>query len=503
MSPEFISVPVLALEILYLVSLVFLSLLGFHRYRLCWLYLKTRKVPKKSRSPAADSALPFVTVQIPVYNEVYVVKRVIEAVCSLDYPRGSIEIQVLDDSTDETSEIAREVIECRKKEGFAISHIRRRTRRGYKGGALREAFESARGEFIALFDADFVPSRGFLRRAVACFSDPSVGIAQARWGHINMKQSLLTRIQSVFLDGHFLIEQAGRSASGLFLNFNGTACVIRSRCLRSCGGWQDDTIAEDLDLSCRAQLNGWRIEYMRDLVCPAELPSDVGAFKSQQRRWAGGGIQNAKKFLPEMFSRKDLSLGFKTEAVFHMLGNFSSPVFLSALFSAVVINTVGGNLPEKVYSVLGAAAFAASGGIFAFYLLAALDSRSSESFPKKLAVIPLAIIFWAGISLNNTGAVISSLSGGGNEFVRTPKTASTGSGFPAVGRYGSRFDFTPLFELAVSSLLVFCALTTPLNDVFLKTLLFVFAAAFSYVSFLSLKQGMGKVCRQVLTKPNL
>ncbi len=496
MTFDFISASVFAFEALYFSSLILLSLLGFHRYRLCWLYLKTRAVRKESRPPLADSELPFVTVQLPVYNEVYVVKRVIEAVCAMDYPRGSIEIQVLDDSTDETCEIAREVIERKKEDGFSISHIRRETRRGYKGGALREAFESARGEFIALFDADFVPPRDFLRRAVECFSDPSVGVAQARWGHINMKQSLLTRIQAVFLNGHFLVEQAGRSASGLFLNFNGTASVLRSSCVRSSGGWQYDTMAEDLDLSCRAQLNGWRIEYLKDLVCPAELPSDVSAFKSQQRRWAGGGIQNARKFLPEILSRKDLSSGFKTEAAFHMLGNLSSPVFLAALCSAVVINTFGGALPEKVYSVFGAAAFAASGGIFAFFLIAALDSGSPENLWKKLAVIPLAIIFWGGMSVNNTKAVVRSFSGGGGEFVRTPKTASTGDGVPPVSIYGSHFDFTALFELVISSVLVFCAVQTVLDDAFLKTLLSIFAAAFFYVSFLSIKQGLGRFARK-------
>ncbi len=492
MPPDFISAWVLALEILYFASLTFLSAMGFHRYRLCWLRLKTRAVRKQSPAPVPDSELPFVTVQIPVYNEVYVVKRVIEAVCGMDYPGQSVEIQVLDDSTDGTSEIAREVIERKKRQGFAISHIRRDTRRGYKGGALREAFESARGEFLALFDADFIPPRDFLRRAIAGFSDPSVGAVQARWTHINLKQSLLTRMQAVFLDGHFLVEQSGRSVSGLFLNFNGTASVLRSECVRSSGGWQDDTVAEDLDLSCRAQLNGWKIRYMRDLHCPAELPSDLNAFKSQQSRWASGGIQNARKFLPAILSRKDLSAGFKTEAAFHMLGNLSSPAFLSAIFSAVAINLMGGTLSGAVYSVFGITAFLASGGIFAFYLLATFDSDSGENPRRRIWTIPFAIVFWAGMSLSNTKAVVRSLAGGGREFVRTPKTASAGGGAPVSNLYGSRFDSAALFECVVSLALVFLATLVSPDGALLKILLHIFAAAFFYVSFLSIKQSLGR-----------
>lgn len=495
MHAEFISVPVFAVEILYLASLAFLALLGFHRYRLCWLCLKTRASRRAARPAPAVRGLPFVTVQLPVYNEAYVVKRVIEAACDMDYPKKSMEIQVLDDSTDRTSEIAREVVERRKKEGFSISHIRRKTRRGYKGGALREAFESARGEFLALFDADFVPPPDFLRRALAHFSDPSTGIVQARWGHINAKQSVLTRMQAVFLDGHFLVEQSGRSASGTFLNFNGTASVLRSRCVRSSGGWQDDTVAEDLDLSCRAQLNGWRIRYLEDLVCPAELPHEVDAFKSQQRRWAGGGIQNAKKFLPEILSRKDMSLGFKTEAAFHMFGNnLSGPVFFVAVFSAVAVSVLGGSLPGSVHWAFGTAALAASGGIFGFYLLAAFEARPPEGVWKRLAVTPFTVIFLVGMALNNTRAVVRSLAGGGREFVRTPKTASAGDG--AAGIYGSGFDFAALFELAVSSALFFCAARVSPGDFFLKALLALFAAAFFCVSLLSVKQGLGRICRK-------
>ncbi len=479
-------IPVFLFEIVYFASMVFLSSLGLHRYRLCGLYLKARG--KKPSECAPPPELPSVTVQLPVYNEQYVVERLIEAACSLDYPHHLLEIQVLDDSTDRTSEIAAETVRRKKAEGLSISHIRRETRRGYKAGALKDAAAKANGEITALFDADFVPPRDFLLRAVGSFSDPSVGIAQARWGHINLRQSLLTRLQSIFLDGHFLIEQTGRAAAGVFLNFNGTATLIRASCLSSCGGWQEDTVAEDLDLSCRAQLGGWKIKYLRDLVCPAELPPDVQAFKSQQSRWATGGIQNAFKFLGEIIRRKDLSAGFKTEAAFHMLGNLSSPFFLLAVFSAVVISVKGGTVPAPVYSVFGAAAFLASGGIFAFYTLCAFDSRGGENAIGRLLAVPLTVVLWAGMSVSNTRAVLRAVAGKRGEFVRTPKTASTGSLFKKAGVYGSRFDFSALVEFAFSVALAAIALRPGEKDAFLQTLLLVFSAAFFYVSTLSVKQ---------------
>ncbi len=489
------SLIVLPAEILYLLCLLFLSAMGFHRYRLCWLFLKNRSRAQACPPALPDSQLSSVTVQLPVYNEVYVVERVIEAVCAMDYPQHLIEIQVLDDSTDETSKIARAVVERKKSEGFRISHICRKTRRGYKGGALENGSFSASGEFMALFDADFVPPRDFLRRALGCFSDSSIGIVQARWGHINMNQSRLTNLQSIFLDGHLVVEQTGRSASGVFLNFNGTASVIRSSCLESSGGWHSDTLAEDLDLSCRAQLNGWKIRYVSDLICPSELPSDIGAFKSQQRRWTCGGVQNAFKFLAEIFSRKDLSAGFKTEAAFHMLGNFSSPFFLISLFSAVVVSAAGGKLPRFVYQFVGTAAFIATGGVLLFYLLAVINSAPREKI-RRLAAAPFVMHLWAGISISNAREVVRCLTGGAREFVRTPKTAA-GTGVSAADcAAAARFDFGALFELSVSLALLFFAFAGGVTDAFMRFLLAFFSLAFFYVSFLSLKPYLGRLARR-------
>ncbi|WP_462137843.1 glycosyltransferase [Candidatus Mycalebacterium sp.] len=482
---------VFPVEVLYFVSLSLLSIMGFHWYRLCWLYLKTRKRSSFLPAPPDDSRLPSVTVQIPVYNEVYVVKRVIEAVCAMDYPSHLLEIQVLDDSTDETSNIAYEVIEREKQRGVNISHVRRRTRRGFKAGALKDAFGSARGEFIALFDADFVPVRDFLRKVLGCFSDPRVGIAQARWGHTNMEQSILTRLQSVFLDGHFVIEQAGRSASGLFLNFNGTASVIRRECLISSGGWHEDTMAEDLDLSCRAQLKGWRIEYLKDLVCPAEIPSDIAAFKSQQRRWTGGGVQNARKFLATLISNKEFSAAFRIEAAFHMLRSFLSPLFHFYLFSAVVIAIAGGSFPASAYNLVGASAFAASGGIFLFYTLAVMESSPGRKI-WRFAAVPFVIVLLSGISISNAHEVYRCLAGRGGGFVRTPKTASA---TPAGHIYGQKFNFTAFFELAAAGALLFCAFAGGVKDPLMKGILTAFSGAFLYVFFLSVKTHLERFFR--------
>lgn len=464
--------------------------MGLHGYRLCWLYLKNRNRRAGGRA-LTGLQLPSVTVQIPVYNEVYVVKRVIEAACAMDYPAGRLQIQVLDDSTDETSDIARAVIEREKQRGTNISHIRRPTRRGFKGGALKDAFESARGEFIALFDADFVPPRDFLRRALGCFSDPCVGIAQARWGHINMEQSLLTRLQSVFLDGFFVVEQTGRSDAGIFLNFNGTASVIRRECLTSSGGWHEDTMAEDLDLSCRAQLNGWKILYLKDLVCPAEIPSEIGAFKSQQRRWVGGGLQNAGKFLAEILSKKDFSAVFKIEAVIHMLRGFLSPFFHFYLFSAIVISIVGGTLPASAYSLIGGAALAASGGVFFLYMIAVFDSAPRGKI-WRFAAAPFVVLLFAGISISNAREVYRRLAGRSGGFVRTPKTASAA---PTGYIYGQRFDFTAFLELAAAGALLFCSFAGGVEDPLMKGILLAFSGAFLYVFLLSVKTHLERFFR--------
>jgi cellulose synthase/poly-beta-1,6-N-acetylglucosamine synthase-like glycosyltransferase len=276
----------------YFFVLSILGIYGWHRYFIVYQYMKNRdRVPGP---PPAIGEWPVVTVQLPVYNEMYVVDRLIAAVCDLDYPLDRLQIQVLDDSTDETRDIVALAVRRYAARGFDISQVHRQDRTGYKAGALEAGLRTARGEFVAVFDADFVPQADFLRKTIPYFVDSQVGVVQARWGHLNQSYSLLTRVQAVMLDGHFVLEHGGRNRSGCFFNFNGTAGVWRRAAIADAGGWQHDTLTEDLDLSYRAQLRGWRFLFLPDLVTPAEVPVEMNAFKSQQHRWAKGSIQTCR-----------------------------------------------------------------------------------------------------------------------------------------------------------------------------------------------------------------
>ena len=322
---------------LYFSILSLLAIYGVHRSFLVYLYMKHR-----NRAPARSSTshpLPPVTVQLPIFDEMYVAERLIDAVCKLDYPRELLEIQVLDDSIDETRQIAEAAVYRHVAEGIDIRYLHRDDRRGFKAGALEAGLKIARGQLIAVFDADFTPSPDFLRRTIPVFADPAVGMVQARWGHLNSDYSLLTRIQSIFLDGHFVLEHGGRYRAGLFFNFNGTAGVWRRAAIDSAGGWQDDTLTEDLDLSYRAQLVGWKFVFLQELESLAELPVEMNAFKTQQRRWAKGSVQTCRKLLP-LILRSTLPLRVKTEAFFHLSANFNYLLMLALsllLFPAVYI----------------------------------------------------------------------------------------------------------------------------------------------------------------------
>src|SRR5690242_15969097 len=304
----------------YFFVLIVLAIYGWHRYYLVYLYMKYR-----DRQPAPGAALdplPVVTIQLPLYNEMYVADRLIQAVCDIEYPREQLEIQVLDDSTDETCSIAELAVRRHAAQGIDIKYYHRVDRKGYKAGALEEGMKVARGEYIAIFDADFIPKTDFLQKLMPQFADPQVGMVQARWGHINQDYSLLTKIQAILLDGHFILEHGGRNRSGRFFNFNGTAGMWRRVAIDDAGGWQHDTLTEDLDLSYRAQLRGWRFVFVSDLIAPAEVPVEMNAFKSQQHRWAKGSIQTCRKLLPTIL-RADLPLGVKAEAFFHLTANFN------------------------------------------------------------------------------------------------------------------------------------------------------------------------------------
>src|SRR6202047_404921 len=321
----------------YFFVLIILAVYGWHRYYLVYLYMRHR-----DKEPRAGSALdpqPVVTIQLPLYNEMYVADRLIDAVCRIEYPRELLEIQVLDDSIDETRAIANQAVRRWADRGVDIKYIHRRNRTGFKAGALEAGLKTARGEVVGIFDADFIPTADFLLRLMPHFGDAEVGMVQARWGHINADYSLLTKIQAILLDGHFVLEHGGRNRGGRFFNFNGTAGVWRRSAIDDAGGWQHDTLTEDLDLSYRAQLRGWRFVFIADLIAPAEVPVEMNAFKSQQHRWAKGSIQTCRKLLPRIL-RSKLPLGVKAEAFFHLTANLNYPLMciLSVLmFPSMVI----------------------------------------------------------------------------------------------------------------------------------------------------------------------
>src|SRR5678815_1119961 len=285
------------------------------RYYLVYMYMKNRD--RQPKPGPQLSPLPVVTVQLPLYNEMYVADRLIESVCALDYPRELLEIQVLDDSTDETRGIAQAAVRRFAAKGVDIKYYHRADRTGYKAGALEAGLRVARGEFVAIFDADFLPGADFLLRLMPHFSHARIAMVQARWGHINQDYSLLTKIQSIMLDGHFVLEHGSRNRAGCFFNFNGTAGIWRRDAIEQAGGWQHDTLTEDLDLSYRAQLKGWRFVFMEDVITPAELPVEMNSFKSQQFRWAKGSVQTFLKLMPRLL-RSDQPLHVKAEAFFHL-----------------------------------------------------------------------------------------------------------------------------------------------------------------------------------------
>jgi glycosyltransferase involved in cell wall biosynthesis len=306
----------------YFVVMVILALYGVHRYQLVWLYYRHRK--KATREPAQYfQELPFITIQLPIFNEQYVIDRLIEACCRLEYPQDRLQIQLLDDSTDETREVAAAIVEKYRAAGHPIEYIHRTNRHGYKAGALDHGLQTAKGEFVAIFDADFVPPPQWLMQVVHHFAEPGVGMVQTRWTHLNRDYSFLTQVEAILLDGHFVLEHGGRSRAGVFFNFNGTAGMWRRVAIAEAGGWQHDTLTEDTDLSYRAQLKGWQFKYLPHVECPAELPIEMTAFKTQQARWAKGLIQTSKKVLP-MVWRSKMPLHTKIEAVYHLTANLSA-----------------------------------------------------------------------------------------------------------------------------------------------------------------------------------
>lgn len=425
-------------NVCYVSVLLGLSAYGIHRYCILYLFLRHRRNPMLPREHF--TRLPAITVQMPIFNEYYVTRRLIEAVRHLDYPKELLQIQILDDSTDETTQIAADEADKLRKQGFDVEYLHRSNRDGYKAGALAEGLKQARGEFVFILDADFVPGPDVLRRCVDHFTDPGVGMVQMRWGHLNRDYSLLTKVQAMFLDGHLLLEQTARSRSGRFFNFNGTAGMWRKSCIVDAGGWHHDTLTEDLDLSYRAQMKGWKFVYLPDVVVPAELPIDMNGFKSQQHRWTKGSIQTCKKLLPAIW-RARLPLVVKLEATAHLTSNFG---YLLLVFLCILI------LPQSFAGQRGALYsllvdlpifLATFVSIAAFYCVAQIHLRPHDWY-RRLWLLPFTLALATGMSLNNARGVIEAILNRESEFSRTPKY-----GIGAEKRSVRRVRYMPLKSL--------------------------------------------------------
>ncbi len=401
----------------YLAVLIGLSAYGVHRYFIIYLFLKNRK---RAAVPAGQfRQLPKVTVQLPIFNEVYVVERLLRSVSEVDYPRNLLQIQVLDDSTDDTREVTASSVKELRQRGFDVQLIHRVDRTGFKAGALAVGLESAAGEFICILDADFVAPPDLLQRTIHFFTDPKIGMIQSRWGHLNRGYSLLTRMQAMFLDGHLLLEQTARSRSGRFFNFNGTAGLWRRSCIEEAGGWQHDTLCEDLDLSYRAQLVGWKFIFLPDVVTPAELPVDMNGFKSQQHRWTKGSIQTCKKLLPRIW-RSELPFAIKAEATGHLVSNFA--YLLLACLCVLLHPSTGGPQAGWVRTFLIDVPIflTASVSVAVFYVCAQRELHP-HTWMKQMLLLPCLLALGIGLSLNNARAVIEAIFNHKSDFTRTPK----------------------------------------------------------------------------------
>jgi cellulose synthase/poly-beta-1,6-N-acetylglucosamine synthase-like glycosyltransferase len=440
----------LGLLIPYFIVLVLLAGYGVHRYVLVYLYYKNKE--NRTTEPGAYfEELPRVTVQLPIFNEQYVVERLLESICKLTYPRERLDIQVLDDSTDETVEVARNLVERYAALGNPISYYHRANRDGFKAGALAEGLKTAKGEFIAIFDADFTPPEDFLLRTIHHFTDSKIGMVQTRWTHINRNYSFLTQVEAILLDGHFVLEHSGRARSGVFFNFNGTAGVWRREAIDQAGGWQHDTLTEDTDLSYRAQLKGWKFIYLQDVECPAELPVEMTAFKTQQARWAKGLIQTGKKILPRVL-RSDAPLHTKIEAWYHLTANLSYPlmIVLSVLIlPAMIIRFYQGWFQMLFIDV--PLFLASTFSISSFYLVSQRE-LFPKAWPRALLYLPLLMALGVGLTITNTKAVIEALIGKQSAFARTPKY-HVESKADKVGatKYRRRLGWVPWLELLIGT----------------------------------------------------
>jgi len=495
--PTMIHATHVVLVTLYVLTLSLLTVYGIHRYVQVYLYYK--HMAKRPQPAGKFDKLPLVTVQLPMYNELYVAERIIEATCRIKYPAELLQVQVLDDSTDESADIARVACERMRELGHNVEYVHRTNRLGYKAGALENGLKTATGEFVLIFDADFVPPADILTRSLDYFTDPNVGCVQSRWGHLNRDQSLLTRCQAIFLDGHFMIEHTARNCSGRFINFNGTAGIWRKKAIEDSGGWQHDTLTEDMDLSYRAQIRGWNFIFLPHMVSPAELPPEIAAFKQQQHRWTKGSVQTAVKLLPSIM-RAPLPLIVKTEAFFHLT---STAVYIPAVILTLILYPTwylsdGAHLfyeNSAVLALLVASFFGLLTCSAGTFYMVSQQSIGRSGF-KTFLMIPLLMALGTGISVINGLAVLEGLFGRKDtEFVRTPKYGSSPNGSTQAalwkhraGRFRKKQDFLPFVEVLFGIYLLASAAFAIHTSVALGTVpfLLIFSTGYLYVGILTI-----------------
>ncbi len=480
----------LLIEIIYILSTALLSLYGLHALFNTIVYWRHRPVEPQPASPgptseADDADLPIVTVQLPIYNERHVVHRLLDAAVKIDWPRDRLQIQVLDDSTDDTIRITAEAVARWRNAGHWIEHVRRPDREGYKAGALTYGLGTAQGEFVAIFDADFVPSPDFLRQTMSSFSEPNVGCVQTRWGHINPESSHLTKAQALGIDGHFTVEQQARHSIGAFLNFNGTAGVWRQSCMADAGGWQGDTLTEDLDLSYRAQLRDWRIVYLPHVEVPAELPVQIDAFKRQQFRWAKGSIQTAMKLLGSLWQAPQ-PWWRKTLGTLHITGYLAHPLML--LNFLLILPIIFSDSPFLRFTALFS--LSAIGPPLLYWVT--MQARISAPISVRLIRLGTLIAMGTGLAVNNSRAVFEAVTGKQSAFKRTPKFAVTDrTDAWQASNYALPTDPTAWIELVLAvyavALLIY---GVSIGLWWLLLWLLMYAAGFSYMAYLSFAQAL-------------
>ena len=489
--------------ILYFTILGLLAILGAYRLRMVYQFWRYRHVKPQPLRRFAESEAPRITVQLPLFNEMYVVERLLESVTGLDYPRHLLEIQVLDDSTDETVKIAQAAVEKHKQRGFDIKYIHRADRTGFKAGALENGMKMAKGQLIAIFDADFLPKPDCLRQMVDFFTEERIGMVQMRWAHINANYSLLTRIQEVLLDGHFVVEQASRNRTGAFFNFNGTAGMWRREAIEWSGGWQHDTLTEDTDLSFRAQLMGWQFVYLLDEDAPAELPVEMNAFKAQQRRWAKGLVQVGLKLMPRLWKHPQLTIQQKVELFFRLFGNCAAMlmIVLSVLHIPVLIVRFNQGLYHMLLLDAPLMIFATF-SVVGFYGTTIRYRYPNEKW--RLWLIPLAMAMGIGLVFSNTRAVLEALFGVKSGFVRTPKynvESRKDNWLRAAMKYRRKRGLLPYIELAFSLYFVFAVYYAIRSNIYATIpFLLIFLIGYGYMAMMSLFQGGLRKALQVFRR---